>query len=469
MKNKKGFTLIELLAVIIILSVLALIVGVIIGNVIDHARKETYKESVRNIIKSGENYIVKYELVNNIPVIYPVSFACDGSVCTDGVSNLEFTGEVPKSGSILIEDAKTIRANYLSNGRYCASGTKEDLQVAKTCSDIDVDMPRISGELEGRIIKLTLLDNESGIGAYCINTANSKDSCTWINHTNSYAEYTLTEAGTYYAFARDKKGNVSDSIEFVAPATAFCSYEEGHEFDTITTVGITEFAVPCNGLYKLEVWGARGGGISSCGGGGAGAGGYSSGYVYLNVGTTLYVACGGVGNFAAAGGYNGGGAGSHEVDCWGGGSGGGATHIAKVTGSLAEIGYESFVTSGNGLIVAGGGGGASANADSSSLHGGSGGGVNGGNANAGAAGGNQTTGYSFGQGQAGSSVSAWNGGGGGGLYGGYSSVRRRGGGGGSGWIGGVPEIEYKGTTYSPSTSNGGNGGNGYAKITLIAY
>ena len=56
-KKKKAFTLIELLAVIVILAIIALIVGVTIGNITDKAGKEAYKESVRGIIRSAENYM----------------------------------------------------------------------------------------------------------------------------------------------------------------------------------------------------------------------------------------------------------------------------------------------------------------------------------------------------------------------------------------------------------------------------
>ena len=82
---------------------------------------------------------------------------------------------------------------------------------------------------------------------------------------------------------------------------------------------------------------------------------------------------------------------------------------------------------------------------------------------------------SYGQGGYGSSNSGFGSGpscgGGGGYYGGGGGCNCGfgvgGGGGGSGYIGGVPSFSYKGVTYSPSTSVGGNSGNGWAKITLV--
>lgn len=244
---------------------------------------------------------------------------------------------------------------------------------------------------------------------------------------------------------------------------------------------IQEYIIPYTGLYKLEVWGGNGGN-------GGGAGGYSLGYKKLKKNTILYIVNGGSGGSCdigdagykqatgCGGGYNGGGQGTAQN--WSGcaktsGGGGGATHIALVTGLLSAIGYTDFVTNGKGLIVAGGGGGRSSYEGGV---GGTGGGLSGtagsnNNSYSNGSGGTQTSGASFG---AGGGTARYGGyddpvpssGGGGGFYGGnggfYGSA-----GGGSGWIGGVPEFTYKGTTYVPSTSNGANGGTGKAKISFI--
>lgn len=234
-----------------------------------------------------------------------------------------------------------------------------------------------------------------------------------------------------------------------------------------------EFVVPVTGLYKLEVWGAKGGSTNN-------GGGYSVGYKHLEKEETVYICCGGAGS-NATGGYNGGGNGQDY-----GSGGGGATHIAYTTGTLSAIGKTNFVTNAQGIIVAGGSGGSGGSWNLGRGNygaGGSGGGISGGNggfwtnqsgSGSGGSGGTQTSGASFGQG-ANASYTAFqshNGGGGGGFYGGgagYTSTNPggAGGGGGSGWLGGVPIITYKGTIYTPSTSNGGNSGNGKATISFI--
>lgn len=261
-----------------------------------------------------------------------------------------------------------------------------------------------------------------------------------------------------------------------------CDYEENHEWDFSYKGDIEEFIIPCDGLYKLEVWGAQGGGdnassdTSSAAKGGLG--GYSSGYLEMKAQTRVYVVVGQNPSFSRAdnnpGGYNGGGTGYYKGNSglWYWAGGGGATHIATVSGTLANIGYDEFVTNGKGLIVAGGGGGAFLDAGTPvnySYRGGSGGGLTGGTimrgdgAASGGSAGTQTTGYSFGKGQSYNSGTGSSGGGGGGLYGGS------GGGGGSGYIARIPEIVYDGVVYPSTTLSGVNKGNGKAKITLIAY
>lgn len=268
------------------------------------------------------------------------------------------------------------------------------------------------------------------------------------------------------------------------------TFVEGQTNTYSYTGGVQVFTVPTSGLYKLEVWGAKGGRGDATGSGfdgaGGGGGGYSSGYISLNAGTPLYICVGGGGwgNRESQGsgtGYNGGGGGTCS-------DGGGATHIAinnnrGVLSNYSENQNEVLIVAG------GGGGGASIYYDGSPhwLTGGSGGGENGSDGgdswwdsesgreegtSASGDGGTQTYGGRDGGGFGYGGNSSAGGAGGGGWYGGGGASNWNGcgsGAGGSGYIGGVPAITFKGTTYSPATSNGGRQGDGYAVITFIAY
>lgn len=235
-----------------------------------------------------------------------------------------------------------------------------------------------------------------------------------------------------------------------------------------TDGSVQTFTAPVTGNYDLQVWGASGGNSSS--GYLGGNGGYSKGTISLNKDDVLYIYVGGKGlngvsgNTSQVGGYNGGGksSGSSSISYGIGGSGGGATHIAKVDGLLSTL---SASTS-NILLVAGAGGGA---ADYRGYIGGADGGTTGTtgigyNASRQATAGSQTTGGapgynattemtgSFGKGGDAYSVSSrhtFSGGGGAGFYGG---------GGGSGRSG-------TNSSYSRYTSGGG-GGSGYIDTSL---
>ena len=144
------------------------------------------------------------------------------------------------------------------------------------------------------------------------------------------------------------------------------------------TGGIQTFTAPYSGYYKLEVWGASGGSLPSSSSYEyfGGYGGYSKGVVHLQKDETVYIVVGGQGSFSSAnnlpGGYNGGGATGVYDSGQGMGSGGGATHIARSTGVLADLEDNKNDV----LIVAGGGGGGCYN-DQGISPGGGGGGASG--------------------------------------------------------------------------------------------
>ena len=237
------------------------------------------------------------------------------------------------------------------------------------------------------------------------------------------------------------------------------------------TGNVQTYTVPLTGTYKLEVWGAQGGGLnqtetSSC----AGYGGYAYGNMNMSKGQTLYICVGGSGTLTtipdglSGGGYNGGGNGHRNSAGNAGYGGGGATHIATISGVLSSLASNTSSV----IIVAGGGGGADDPAGDDGS-GGNGGGNIGGNAKNGGVevsgtGGTQTSGYSFGQGGPSMNSGADQGGGGGGWYGGYgaSVINQMGGGGGSGHIG---SILINGTT---GMTNGVKTGDGYARIAFVS-
>ena len=220
---------------------------------------------------------------------------------------------------------------------------------------------------------------------------------------------------------------------------------------------VQEFTAPYTGVYKLETWGASGGGADiTSSSSRKGLGAYSTGEISLNAGDKLYVYVGGEGQYGSGsnayggpvGGYNGGGAGGNS----GSGAGGGASDIRTISG--AWIDSNSLASR---IIVAGGGGGSDDNFGDDGSGGSAGGYISQGPTIAGNVQSNlsatQTSGYALGLGES-TSVNTDTGGAGGGYYGGFVSNHSAGGGaGGSGYIGSSLLTNKHMTCYNCSTSD----------------
>jgi type IV pilus assembly protein PilA len=63
--NKKGFSLVELLAVIVILSIIALIAYPIIGNTINNSKKKVQKEQYNRILGAAKNWVTANSISAN--------------------------------------------------------------------------------------------------------------------------------------------------------------------------------------------------------------------------------------------------------------------------------------------------------------------------------------------------------------------------------------------------------------------
>ena len=247
-----------------------------------------------------------------------------------------------------------------------------------------------------------------------------------------------------------------------------CEYELNEVvFDKDYSGSVDTFTPKCNGMYRLEVWGAQGGNgsieqhsISVEGGYGA----YAIGTIELTKNKDLYVVIGGQGvegtmdgtSTRYAGGYNGGGYGYEKNANVITSGGGGATHISLKTGLLSTLSNDLDSI----LIAAAGGSGGYAYYSSTKTNtfwnGNSGGGVIGGYSFDKTNAATQTTGYSFGQASDTEDTyltTSNHSGGGGGLYGGFSSWGEKGSGGGSSYIGNDLLFDKKVYCYQCEESN----------------
>ncbi len=116
--KKKGFTLIELLAVIVILVILALIAIPIILNIIEKARKNSYKISSGNIVKTAELYYNEKRIDNTLSI--------DGNLFD--IIKMRINGTKPRSGEVFISNSGKV-AVALKYGDFCYSKSFQEEQV----------------------------------------------------------------------------------------------------------------------------------------------------------------------------------------------------------------------------------------------------------------------------------------------------------------------------------------------------
>lgn len=228
-----------------------------------------------------------------------------------------------------------------------------------------------------------------------------------------------------------------------------CNISVGQTYTYSYTGAAQTFTAPCEGNYKVELWGAQGG-TSRRGSKIGGYGGYTAGTLSVAKNSAFYVYVGQVGTYNSGyNSYNGGGYGGETTGeaKYEGSGGGGATDIRVVSGVWNNAdSLRSRI-----MVAAGGGGGAYETANPTTWYalGGKAGGLTGYIATGMTTNAQSHYGTGGSQTAAGTSVNGKNGGGFG--YGGDSYSLSAGAGGGGGWYGG-------GAT---SNTSGGGGGSSY--------
>ena len=136
--KKRGFTLIELLAVIVILAVIALIATPLIMNVINDAKKNSFKDSAYGIIKAVELRVMEEEQK-------PTATGGPYKVDVAGTS-ITYSGDKPTQGMALIDRNGNITL-YMKNDSYCAKkeANTTEITVTSTPGDCDSGISTING------------------------------------------------------------------------------------------------------------------------------------------------------------------------------------------------------------------------------------------------------------------------------------------------------------------------------------
>jgi len=461
-KNKKGFTIIELIVVMAIIGILVLLA---MPKFMGHTKEAKFTKLISNA-KQIENANERYYMdKNDWPRLSDVPYT-SAQITAFSQKVYDTTGKevtLDATGNYYDIDYNKIskyvnvpdeRLNYIIQNPVGNVYALENLTQSAETRIINQSVTSIM--LEKSTTSVNVSSNVQLIATVVPTTAVNKN-VTWASSNTSVA--TVSSSGLMTGITA---GTATITVKTVdGNYTSTCAVTVTVPFTTQIfnyTGNYQTFVVPATATYKLEVWGAQGGGSYG------GKGGYSYGNINFTQGQVIYIYVGGAGEFGSKvfGGFNGG-ANSGTALNVKEGSGGGASDIRLVSTLLSTR-----------VIVAGGGGGAGGNYgnDNSTDYGGAGGdiagGIGGGTSNGPiAGGGSQSSGGSGGAypsyssapsgtiGQGGNGLNS-GGGGGGGYYGG-GGCNFSGAGGGSGYVGGVT---------SGTMSSGAKTGNGSAKITF---
>ena len=138
---RKAFTLIELLAIIVILSIIALISVPLIMNVIDDSKKGVFKNTAYGIIEAAELEYAQNTLKGNKE---EVTFTYTDGVESSSIEKrkLNYKGTKPKNGQVKINKDGNI-AIAIHDGKYCAEkgfDVEEIIISEKTTEDCSIEI-----------------------------------------------------------------------------------------------------------------------------------------------------------------------------------------------------------------------------------------------------------------------------------------------------------------------------------------
>lgn len=120
--NKKGFTLIEILAVIVVISIVAVIASPLVSSVIEETRRDAFEDSVYGLIKAVDMY--KAEKGFNVNVTFTVSNGKINPV-------LDTKGSINGTGTIILNDDGLIYVS-IAYDKWCASKEYDKTKITVT-------------------------------------------------------------------------------------------------------------------------------------------------------------------------------------------------------------------------------------------------------------------------------------------------------------------------------------------------
>ena len=121
--KKKGFTLVELLAVVVVLTIIALVLIPVVANIIDRVKMSTLRTNAKGLLEAGNIYYAAH--MDNFDE--PIEFKVVNGVQT-GSEKLEYKGKVHVAYLMLFPDNK--KAICVDDGVYVATKPWDDEKIS---------------------------------------------------------------------------------------------------------------------------------------------------------------------------------------------------------------------------------------------------------------------------------------------------------------------------------------------------
>lgn len=242
MKKKKGFTLIELLAVIVVLAIIALIAVPLVTSQVEKSRKSAFKNSVIEASRGLTLYLNE----NQISITPGVDYGID----ITELKNKKYIISNLISGKFVEIDGK-INSYYITDGRYCAYGTIDNLEIDKDCSKLNLSTPKLENDaftLSSTTNTITVTVDENKIIAdkdiknitYTLNLYLGKKLISTISQVKNQSTYTF----------KNLKKETEYSVELVAINSNLKQSKQSKNIST-KNMNKPEFEINPNG-YSYE-------------------------------------------------------------------------------------------------------------------------------------------------------------------------------------------------------------------------
>lgn len=259
--KRKGFTLVELIAVIVVVAVIALIAVPLVMNQMENTKKEAYKTSVQSVFDALSTYLAHNTEIDDIPSA-GILIPGDEIYTQLDLKNADFI-----SGKIYRDENGVMMVESLSNGTYCASGSKNELRVTKgDCALLDITGPVISIH-SSRVTSSSITivvnseDLESGIIDYTYFIKKESDNEYEKKATKKDNVYTfigLDKDTTYdiKVIVKNGNGKTAEATKKVDTSSMIIDFKETpQDWSHSKTVTITYPKVTGTEVYQYQIVG----------------------------------------------------------------------------------------------------------------------------------------------------------------------------------------------------------------------